>query len=148
MAVLVTRCGGRQSELFYSMNEAYHTPGSGKIEENSAGLGVASVEEVEQRAKELAVIAGRSEHEVNKTDRAQACLELSGEWADDAEEEGAMVAAATSWGDTPGSTGHRVPTTDEEDDSTIGERLVTEGAEEALHDEMLEAHKKNIDAAS
>jgi hypothetical protein len=44
---------------------------------------------------------------------------------------------------TPSDTGHRVGA--EEEDGSRGELLVTDGVEEANHDQMLEARKEEIE---
>jgi len=130
------------------MREAYKSPTVGKIEENAAGLGVPSPEQVEQRAREIAVIQGRAASDVNDTDRQQARRELLGEEPADAQDPEAMIASVTSWTEEPGTAGKQASTYLPQDEANIGERLVEEGMNEALHDEMLEARKKNIDAAS
>jgi len=113
-------------------------------------MGVPSEETVEERAMELAVIAGRSISQVTEEDRAQARRELLGEGMieEESEEDEAVIAGTLHFDEAPGTTGHHVTTHGPEDETSVGERLVQEGADEALHDEMLEAHKKNIDEAS
>ncbi len=131
------------------MKETYKSPTPGKMEENALGLGVPSPEQVEERAVELAKIAGRAGR-VRDDDREQARRELTGHAAPtveppDAEEDTETV---SSWSETTGTTGRETITHGPEDEATVDEQLVTEGMDEALHDEMLEAHKKNIDEAS
>jgi hypothetical protein len=130
------------------MREAYKAPSAGRMQENAAGLGVPSPEQVEERARELAVIQGRAASEVTDADRAQAKRELLGEVPTDPHNPEEMIASVTSWSEEPGSAGTQAATYLPQDEANLGERLVEEGMDEALHDEMLEARKKNIDAAS
>jgi len=129
------------------MKDAHSGSGPGRIEENAAGFGVPTPEEVEARALQIAIISGRSASHVSEADRDQARRELSGQLGNEPDED-EIVAGSGLLAEAPGSTGHHSPTVHPEDDAVIGERLVQEGMDEALHDEMLEAHKKNIDAAS
>ena len=52
---------------------------AGLLTENSAGIGTVSRKMVRERAVELAIINGRSEREVSKSDWQQAKRELTGE---------------------------------------------------------------------
>ena len=130
------------------MRDRENGPIRGRIEEGAAGFGVPSVETVEQRAIEIAVIAGRSAGHVTEADRDQARRELLGEGSREPEEDDAMIGASGALDEPPGSTGQHIASLLPEDEANIGERLVQEGVDEALHDEMLQARKKNIDAAS
>lgn len=115
-------------------------PRQGRIEEGGAGIGVPTPEEVEQRARELAKMAGRSK--ANQADHDQAQSELTGEMSRYYSEEDAF----TSWANRPDATGHRVDTestAEEQIDRPVGEELVVEGVEEALHDEMREASRRD-----
>ncbi len=137
--------------LDYAMKNVYKSAVHGKIEAHAAGMGVPSPEDVEQRARELAIIKGRSSSEADQADRDQARRELLGETShedEDAEPEDAMAPAVKSWQETPGTRGRKIPAFLPQDEANVGERLVLDGVDEALHDEMLEAHKKNIDSAS
>ena len=127
------------------MKDVHREPG--RIEENAAGFGLASEDELEKRAREIAVIRGRSAFHVTEEDRDAARRELLGETEHDPEDE-ELVAGTRSFDQEPGTSGHQAPVHLPTDEASVGERLVQEGMDEALHDEMLEAHKKNIDAAS
>ena len=116
----------------------------GALTENSAGIGAVTRQMVQERAVELALINGRSAHEVSKSDLEQAKRELTGE--PDADPNGAVLEAVPEsgrWDPVPGSIGHRVPVapSDDEDDEgrSDGERLVEEGIAGAEHDQMLQA---------
>jgi hypothetical protein len=114
---------------------------------NSTGIGTVTHKMVRERATELAVINGRSAQDASKSDWEQAKRELTGE--PDADPKEAILESAPEserWDPVPGSTGHIVPVTsiDEEDDDgrSMSERLVEEGVQEAEHDQMLQASKK------
>lgn len=116
----------------------------GALTENSTGLGIVSRSRVRERAVELAVINGRSAHEVSPSDWEQAKRELTGEPAADLKE--AVLEAAPEserWNPVPGSEGHKVPAAPSEDEDDEGrsdnERLVEEGVAGAEHDLMLQA---------
>jgi hypothetical protein len=51
-------------------------------------------------------------------------------------------------GDVLGGREHHAANFGSDDESSVGEELIREGLDEALHDEMLEASKKNIRDAS
>jgi hypothetical protein len=128
------------------MNEP--TKRDGKIIVHDEGAGVPSPEQVDARARELAVIAGRAGSDFNEGDVAQAKRELLHSGPATPADEDRAVAAVTTWDEAPGSTGHQTRNRGPQDETNIAQELVEEGLEEALHDEMLEAHKKNIDAGS
>jgi hypothetical protein len=116
----------------------------GILIENFAGIGTVTPEMVQKRAAELAVINGRAAADVTESDFEQAKRELTGGPELDAKEI-ALEAAPESerWDPLPGSTGHQVPKSieDDEDDEgrSIAEQLVDEGVSEAEHDQMLQA---------
>jgi hypothetical protein len=114
---------------------------------NSTGIGTVTRKMVRERATELAVINGRSAQDVSKSDWEQAKRELTGE-PDEDPKEAILESAPESerWDPLPGAAGHIVPVTsiDGEDDDgrSMSERLVEEGVQEAEHDQMLQAAKK------
>ena len=116
----------------------------GIITENSAGIGTVTREIVRVRAVELAIIDGRAANDVSKSDWAQARRELTGE-PDMDPKEAILESAPESerWDPLPGSTGHKVQETPGEDEDGEGrsnsEQLVEQGANEAEHDQMLQA---------
>ena len=111
--------------------------------ENTIGIGEVSGEMAEERAKELALIAGRP---VLKEDYEQAIRELTGGPEKD-EQQCALESTSEEerWKSFPDATGHQVAehTSDEEDEDGRGEsaQLVEEGVSEAEHDQMLQAAK-------
>ncbi len=116
----------------------------GALTENPAGIGTVTRKMVRQRAAELAVIDGRSEQDVSKSECEEARRELTGE-PDTDPKEAALESAPESdrWAPVPGSTGYKVPVPpgDDEDDEgrSDNERLVEEGIAEAEHDHMIQA---------
>jgi len=113
----------------------------GMIEENSAGIGEVSGEMVEDRAKEIALIAG---HPVTRNDTEQALRELTG--GDEMDPKQAFIESASEderWGPVPGSTGHQAkesPSEEEDEDGrSESAQLVEEGVSEAGHEQMLQA---------
>jgi len=129
------------------MKELQPSKRNGKIIVHDQGEGVPSPEQVEQRARELSLIAGRAASEFNEADLAQAKRELLQSGLPPADEN-EMIAAVTNWDEAPGTTGRQAKNYGPADEANIAQELVEEGVEEALHDEMVEAHKKDIDAAS
>ena len=113
----------------------------GMIEENSAGIGEISGEMVAERARELALIAGRP---VTNQDRDQAIRELTG--GADMDDRQAMLEAIPEdkrWDPVPGSTGHQAEESASEEDDEDGQgqsaQLFEEGVSEAAHDQMRQA---------
>lgn len=113
----------------------------GKIEENSVGIGEISSEMLDERAQELALIAGRH---VTDEDHAQALRELTG--GDQLDEKQEMLESLTEdvrWEPVYGSTGHQAEETANEDEGEDGQnqsaQLFEEGVREAEHDQMFQA---------
>ena len=116
----------------------------GVIAENFVGIGSISRTMVRERAHELAVIHGRTEQGVSKTDWEQAKRELTGE--PDMDPQQALLESLSEeyrCDPVPDSTGHKVresPSEDEDDEGrSEGAQLVEEGVAEAEHDQMLQA---------
>ena len=127
------------------MSEIHDSAFLGHIEENSQGMGVPTPERVEQRARELAMIAGRSTTSVNDADRSAARLELVGELNPDLDgEDEEIVGGVRHWDEVPGTRGHHTESHFPTNEASLGEQLINEGMTEALHNEMLEAVKKGM----
>jgi hypothetical protein len=125
------------------MNDHSHPP-TGKIEVHGDGMGVASPDAVEKRAREIAMIAERDPDEFTDADWAQARRELLGTQATTAPEETeANAEVVEEWNVVASSAGHRAPRG--EDDESLGEQLVSDGIEEAVHDQMVEARKEELE---
>jgi hypothetical protein len=127
------------------MND-YLREGSGKISVHGNGVGVPSPEAVEKRAREIAMIDERDPNEFTDADWNQAREELMGiEHASAPEETEQNAKVTEEWNVVPSSTGHRAPRPGVEEDETLGEQLVTDGLEEAAHDQMLEARREELE---
>jgi hypothetical protein len=122
-------------------------PRPGKITVHGAGIGAPSPEQVEKRARELALIDERDPNEFSDADWNQARRELSGENLPPPPEESEEAAKMQEeWEVTPDDRGHRVNRPGVSDDEqSVGESLVTDGVEEASHDQMLEARREELE---
>jgi hypothetical protein len=126
------------------MND-YSQPRLGKIELHGNGLGAPSSEEVERRAREIAMIDERNPDEFTEMDWKQARRELMGEENNTPPEETSDNADLTEeWTVVASSKGHRIPRPGTEEEETIGEQCVVDGLEEAAHDQMLEARREEL----
>ena len=124
------------------MNDNSHP--AGKISVHGNGVGTPSPDAVEKRAREIALIAERDPDEFTDEDWNQARRELLGTEAHNAPEETEENAEVVEeWNVVASSTGHRAPRV--EDEENLGEQLVTDGIEEAAHDQMLEARKEELE---
>jgi hypothetical protein len=127
------------------MND-YSEPRPGKIEVHGNGLGAPSPEEVERRAREIAMIDERNPNEFTDADWKQARRELGGEENNTPPEETSDNADLTEeWTVVASSKGHRMPRPGTDEEETVGEHLVSDGLEEAAHDQMLEARREEIE---
>jgi len=122
-------------------------PSSGKISLHGNGMGVPGPEDIERRAREIAMIDERDADQFTDTDWKQAREELLGELdSQPPEEDDKNIKLEEEWEVTPDDRGHRVPRPGvEEDEETVGEHLVTDGREEAAHDQMLEARREELE---
>ena len=110
-----------------------------RIESHAKGLGTVTRAMVEQRARELAVIAGRTEDEVTASDRAQAKKELTGNDRQPVRER--IDAGTESWNAATPSPSRRRRSLRPRDDRNT-ELLVKEGVAEADHDRRLAGRKR------
>ena len=122
-------------------------PISGKISLHGNGMGVPGPEDIERRAREIAMIDERNPNEFTDEDWRQAREELMGDQeTTPPEEDDQNIKLEREWGVTPDDRGHRVPRPGiEEDEETVGEHLVTDGREEAAHDQMIEARREELE---
>jgi hypothetical protein len=125
----------------------YSQEGAGKISLHGNGMGVASPEDIEKRAREIAMIDERDPDEFTETDWAQARKELLGaEHPTPPEETKENAELSDDWYVAARSRGHRVPRPGvDEEEETVGEHLVTDGVEDAAHDQMLDARKEELE---
>ncbi len=122
----------------------------GKILDHDAGLGEANKDQIEERARELAAIAGFGPEGVTDGHRYQARQELSGrEDPTVANDDSGPAAGLIDEDDVPGeSGGATAPATNATtygDEETIGEVLYAEGVEEATHDRMASSREEDQD---
>jgi hypothetical protein len=122
-------------------------PPDGKISLHGNGMGVPAPEDIERRAREIAMIDERNSDEFTDADWSQAREELLGERANlPPEEDDKNIKLEEEWEVTPDDRGRRVPRPGvEEDEESLGEHLVNGGIEEATHDQMLEARREEIE---
>lgn len=124
---------------------------AGRILDHDAGLGEITADAVEDRARELAMIAGFTPDQVTDGHRREAREELSGAVdpngipADD----DPAVADIIAYDDAPGESGHLIAPTgdpaDGSDEETIGAALYSEGVAEATHDQMVESRREQLE---
>jgi hypothetical protein len=108
------------------------------------GTGDLTDDDVEKRAREIALIRGRPAAQVSESDRADAWAELQGQRLPDTtdtdgESRGALSRDPSEPVAIPG---RQVENDEGESDSTNVERLTQEGVEEAQHDQMLAARER------
>ena len=128
------------------MDEHTH-PAHGRISVHGNGVGAPSPDAVERRAREIAMIAERNPDEFTDADWNQARLELLGGQSNNAPEETEENAEVVEeWNVVPSSLGHRAPRVEE--DENLGEQLVADGIDEAVHDQMLEARREERELES
>jgi len=118
-----------------------------KISVHGAGVGAPTPEQVEKRAREIALIDERDPNDFNDGDWDQARRELLGEILPPPPEESEEAARMQEeWEITPDNRGRKVNRQGTGgDEETVGEHLVTDGVEEATHDQMLEARREELE---
>jgi hypothetical protein len=119
----------------------------GIIAKNFSGIGAVTRDMVHARTRELAVISGRSPHDVTQADYEQAKRELTGESDMDRQDEILeSLPESKRWDPVPGSEGRMdpEPPSEDEDDEGLNEsaQLVEEGVQEAEHDLMVQAENE------
>jgi len=112
----------------------------GRLSDRGEGLGTVTKEMVMKRAREIAVINGRSQNNVLDSDVEEALRELQGE-----DQMNPPLTAAESipederWDPIGGSEGKQAPTVPAPDEQTFAEKLVDEGVADAEHDQEIQA---------
>jgi hypothetical protein len=117
-------------------------PTAGKILVHDKGLGGVTEEQVEKRARELAIIDNREGP--SAVDRVRARAELTGKTLPptSGEELSSNDSLSRDPSDPPAQRGRQVPNFEGLDEEKATERLVSEGVEEAQHEQMLAARQK------
>jgi hypothetical protein len=117
----------------------------GRIAEHARGLGTVTREMVVKRARELAMINGRSPDQMLQSDFDQAKRELTGRSEVQEEPESPRPRSHAELRETVrGSHGHRAKTIAAHDEQTDPERLVEEGVQDAEHDQMVEGTRESL----
>jgi len=117
----------------------------GRLSDRGEGLGTVTREMVMKRAREIAVINGRSAKHVLDSDVNEARHELTGE-----DEMDPPLTAAESltederWDPVPGSEGREAPTVPASDEQTVAEKLYDEGVADAELDQEIEATRESL----
>jgi hypothetical protein len=121
-----------------------HTAQTGRILRHGKHASEITDEAISARARELALIDGRSPHEVTDEDFERSYAELRGEHLPDTTLDDAVASGGlTRDPSEPVSiTGSQAPEQNEPEDQEVMERLVLEGVEEAQHDQMLAARQR------
>ena len=114
----------------------------GRISDHSRGLGTVTQEMVLARAREIALINGRSPHHLSPADVAEAKKEMTGE--DDYGSAEERLPTSERWDPNHGSEGHSGPMVPAHDEQTDAERLYEEGIAEAEHDQMVEGTRESL----
>lgn len=120
---------------------------TGRIMRHGSRADDATDEAVENRARELALIDGRSPHRLTQEDLALARDELAGRRLPETTLEDARAIGGMSHdpADPRGIAGQQTPMRNEPEDQETAERLALEGVEEAAHEQMLADRRRNRD---
>lgn len=119
-------------------------PTDGRLFVHGKGAGSISNADIERRARELADIAGRTGAEPTDDDLARARAELLGlrlpaTTVEDAEADAGLSRDPS---EPPSVPGHEAPLREGPDEEKAIERLALEGVEEAQHEQMLAARRR------
>lgn len=135
----VGRAAGPQAHVGVHSSMAKTNPLSQKIEVRGQGVSGFSQADLDQRAKELALIDNRSD--TTDDDRARALAEFRDRTLPDAVNEDAdsMQSLSRDPSDPLVDRGHQVPEYGNEDEKAALEKMALEGVEEAQHEQMVES---------
>lgn len=117
----------------------------GRLSDRGEGLGTVTKKMVMKRAREIAVINGRTEKNVLDSDIDQARRELQGEDEMNpprtAEEK---LPEDKRWDPVPGTEGRKAPTVPPPDEQTDAEKIYDEGVADAEHDQEIQATRDQL----
>jgi hypothetical protein len=117
----------------------------GRFSDRGEGLGTVTREMVMRRAREIAVINGRSDNNVLDSDVEEAWRELRGEERlNPLPTQAENLTEDQRWLEVPESEGHQAPTVPASDEQTFAEKLVEEGVGDAEHDQEIEATREEL----
>lgn len=120
-----------------------HANDKGRISNHSHAVGTVTWDAVRKRAREIAVINGRSAGEVLDADFDQARRELTTLEEEPAKEQILdSVPESERWNPEGGSYGKQIRRQPLEDEESETERMVQEGIEDAEHDQMVQGTKE------
>jgi len=120
-------------------------PTSAKIIQHSEGLGAPDAGTVRKRAEELALINGHEQF--SEEDWRSAKRELQGgHELSDTSGNMDMSSLVSEHDMVIGSVGHHVENVGMEDADNVGEELIAEGMDEAVHEQMLASRREDMDA--
>ena len=98
-----------------------------------------------QRARQIAVINGRSEKDVIDSDFQEARRELQGEdELNPTPTREENLSEDKRWDPVPGSEGRKAPSLPASDEQTFAEKLVDEGVADAEHDQEIQATRDDL----
>lgn len=110
-----------------------------KIEIRGEGVGLVSSEDIERRARELALIENRTAPDESDRTRARSEFQDRNLPAAVNEDADSMQSLSRDPSDPLADRGHQVPEYGADDEKAALERLALEGVEEAQHDQMVES---------
>ena len=119
-------------------------PNKGRILIHGKGSGSIGADDIERRARELADIDGRSGADFTNLDLARAEAELMGAAlpASMVEDDETDAASSRDPSEPISVNGHELPLREGPDEELAVERLALEGVEEAQHEQMLAARRR------
>lgn len=119
-------------------------PTDGRLFVHGKGSGSIGRADIERRARELAAIDGRSGADITNDDLARARAELLGLNLPDTlvEDEPLSTGISRDPSEPPSITGREAPLREGPDEEKAVERLALEGVEEAQHEQMLAARRR------
>lgn len=117
-------------------------PRSGKILLHDTGLGEPTDDAIMSRAREIAAIEGRAEPTKEDVERGRAELRGTTLPVTGPDDVSSMESLTRDPSEPLAQRGRQVPNYDGPDEEVATERLVTEGVEEAQHDQMVAARRK------
>lgn len=117
----------------------------GRFSDRGEGLGTVTRKMIMQRARQIAVINGRSEKDVIDSDFQEARRELQGEdELHPTPTRAENLPEDKRWDPVPGSEGRQAPSVPASDEQTFAEKLVDEGVADAEHDQEIEATRNDL----
>jgi len=120
-------------------------PITGRILIHGKGSGAVSATDIERRARELADIDGRSGAAITDNDIVRAEAELMGRVLPDTsvDDDDSEARLSRDPSEPISVGGHEIPLREGPDEEKAVERLALEGVEEAQHEQMLAARRRD-----